>query len=146
MYDTVCLLACCPCAICGFRATADNGVILPQKPRKRKRSEHQRLAQSVLARNYDWRMRRMRINWKNYALPSFYRSGSLVNRRVADLAIQHRLGILSQRRFGSCLPYRVACRLASLARARCDSIAILGPSLMLMGGTVVTATPQRLGK
>ena len=72
-------------------------------------------------------MRQMRINWKNYASSSVYRSDSLVNRRVADLAIQHRLGILPQRRFGFYLPYRVACRLASLARRGVTALRYLGP-------------------
>ena len=124
----------------------DKSVSGHRNQERENRSKHPYFPQSLIAKNYGWRMRRMRINWKNYALPSVYRSDSLVNRSVADLAIQHRLGILPQRRFGFYLPYRVACCLTSLVRARCDSIAILGPNLVLMGGTFVTATPQRVGR
>jgi len=51
---------------------------------------------------------------QSYALPSAHHFNSIVNRRAPDMAIQHRLGILSQRRFGFDLVNRVACCLTSL--------------------------------
>jgi hypothetical protein len=54
------------------------------------------------------------MDYKTYALPSVHHFNSIVNRRAPDMAIQHRLGILSQRRFGSNFVNRVACRLTSL--------------------------------
>jgi hypothetical protein len=56
----------------------------------------------------------MRIDYKTYALPSVHHFDSSVNRRAPDMAIQRRLGILSQRRFGSNFVNRVTCCLTSL--------------------------------
>jgi hypothetical protein len=40
------------------------------------------------------------MDYNTYALTSFHHFDSSVNRRAPDMAIQHWLGILSQRRFG----------------------------------------------
>ena len=60
----------------------------------------------------------MRMDYKTYALTSVHHFNSSVNRRAPDMAIQHRLGILSQRRFGFNLGNRVACCLTSLGQQR----------------------------
>ena len=60
----------------------------------------------------------MRMDYKTYALTSVHHFDSSVNRRASDMAIQHRLGILSQRRFGFNFDNRVACCLTSLGQQR----------------------------
>jgi hypothetical protein len=60
----------------------------------------------------------MRIDYKSYALPSVHHFNSIVNRRASDMAIQHRLGILSQRRLGFNFVNRVACCFTSLEQSR----------------------------
>jgi hypothetical protein len=57
------------------------------------------------------------MDYNTYALTSFHHFDSSVNRRAPDMAIQHRLGILPQRRFGGNFVNRVACCLASLIAA-----------------------------
>jgi hypothetical protein len=86
----------------------------------------------------------MRIDYKTYALPSVHHINSIVNRRASDMAIQHRLGILSQRRFGFNFLNRVACCLTSLGPAKRAPHATtdIGSS---NSGTVAAATPQRVG-
>ena len=88
----------------------------------------------------------MRIDYNTYALPSVHHFNSSLNRRASDMAIQHRLGILSQRRFGLNFGNRVACCLTSLAlrsdppRATTD----IGP--FGQRRTVRSDDPQRIGK
>jgi hypothetical protein len=64
------------------------------------------------------------MDYKTYALPSVHHFNSSVNRRAPDVAIQHRLGVLSQRRFGFNLVNRVACCFTSLASAKPSQHAI----------------------
>jgi len=51
---------------------------------------------------------------KTYALPSLHHTDSFVNRRPSGMAVQHRLGILPQWRFGFDFVNRAACCLTSL--------------------------------
>ena len=82
----------------------------------------------------------MRIDYKTYALPSVHHFNSSVNRRAPDVAIQHRLGVLSQRRFGFNLVNRVACCFTSLASAKPSQHAIACTRL------VHWRCPQRVGE
>jgi len=66
----------------------------------------------------------MRIDYNTYALPSVHHFNSSVNRRAPDMAVQHRLGILSQRRFGFNFVNRVACCFAAIASAKPSQHAI----------------------
>lgn len=84
----------------------------------------------------------MRIDYKTYALPSVHRFNFIVNRRAPDMAIQHRLGILSQRRFGFNLINRVACCLTAIASATPSQRAI-ACSRLVPGGT---RCPQHVGE
>jgi hypothetical protein len=61
------------------------------------------------------------MDYKTYALTSVHHFDSSVNRRAPDMAIQHRLGILSQRRFGFNFGNRVACCLTSLGQPTADT-------------------------
>ena len=63
----------------------------------------------------------MRMDYKTYALTSVHHFNSSVNRRAPDMAIQHRLGILPQRRFGGNFINRVACCLTSLGQIAADA-------------------------
>jgi hypothetical protein len=70
------------------------------------------------AANYAQRALETRFTEKelNYALHPAFDPATVATRRVADVAVQHRLGILSQRRFGSYSLDRAAGRFAALDR------------------------------
>lgn len=81
----------------------------------------------------------MRIDYKTYALPSVHHFNSSVNRRATNMAIQRRLGILPQRRFGLNFVNRVACCLTSLALAKRAQHATAN-----IVGRIVEGSPRRL--
>jgi hypothetical protein len=72
------------------------------------------------AANYAQRALETRFTEKEltYALHPAFDPATVATRRVADVAVQHRLGILSQRRFGSNSPNRVTCRFTSIGRIK----------------------------